>query len=71
MRAAAVRRTVAAAALSTVLASLPVFLLGGLAVLVRRDLAFGELQLGLAVSTFFAVAAVAAVPAGRIAARLG
>lgn len=68
---AAVGRTVAAAALSTVLASLPVFLLGGLAVLVRGELGFGELQLGLAVSTFFAVAAATAVPAGRVAHRLG
>lgn len=61
----------AAAALSTVLASLPVFLLGGLAVLVRDDLGFGEIELGLAVSAYFTVAALTAVPAGRIAARLG
>lgn len=66
-----VRRTVAAAALSTVLAALPVFLLGGLAVLVREDLAFDEVQLGLAASAYFTVAAFASVPAGRIAARLG
>ena len=70
-RPAPVVRTVAAGALSTVLASLPVFLFGGLAVLVREDLGFGEVQLGLAASAFFAVAALAAVPAGRIAARLG
>jgi predicted MFS family arabinose efflux permease len=62
---------VAAAALSTVVASLPVFLLGGLALLIREELQFGALQLGIAVSTFFGVAAVAAVPAGRIAALLG
>lgn len=60
-----------AASLSTVLASLPVFLLGGLAVLVRRDLGFGEVQLGLAVTVFFTIAAASAVPAGRVAARLG
>lgn len=66
-----VGRTVAAAALSTVLASLPVFLLGGLAVLVRDELNFGELQLGLAVSVFFTMAALSAVAAGRIASRLG
>lgn len=66
-----VGRTVAAAALSTVLASLPVFLLGGLAVLVRRELGFGELQLGLAVSAFFTVAALTSVPAGRVASSLG
>ena len=64
-------RTVAAGGLSTVLASLPVFLLGGLAVLVRDDLGFSEVQLGLAASTFFSVAALTAVTAGRVAARTG
>ena len=64
-------RTVAAGGLSTVLASLPVFLLGGLAVLVRADLGFSEVQLGLAASTFFTVAALTAVAAGRVAARTG
>ncbi len=68
---APVWRTVAAGGLSTVLASLPVFLLGGLAVLVRQDLAFSEVQLGLAASTFFSVAALTAVGAGRVAARTG
>ena len=69
--AAPYRRSVAAGGLSTVLASLPVFLLGGLAVLVRDDLGFTEVQLGLAASTFFSVAALTAVPAGRLAARTG
>ena len=64
-------RSVAAGGLSTVLASLPVFLLGGLAVLVRDDLGFSEVQLGLAASTFFTVAALTAVPAGHVAARTG
>jgi predicted MFS family arabinose efflux permease len=67
----ATRRVVLGAAVSTALASLPVFLLGGLAVLAREDLHFGELQLGLAVSAFFTVAALAAVPAGRVATRTG
>ena len=64
-------RSVAAGGVSTVLATLPVFLLGGLAVLVRADLGFSEVQLGLAASTFFTVAALTAVPAGRVAARTG
>ena len=68
---APVWRTVAAGGLSTVLASLPVFLLGGLAVLVREDLAFSEVQLGLAASTFFSIAALTAVAAGRVVARTG
>jgi predicted MFS family arabinose efflux permease len=64
---APVRRTVAASALATVLGSIPVFLLGGLAVLVRDELAFGEVGLGFAVSLFFTVAALSAIPAGRVA----
>ena len=64
-------RTVAAGSLSTVLASLPVFLLGGLAVLVRDELGFSEVQLGLAASAFFTVAALTAVAAGRVAAWTG
>ena len=68
---AGVGRVVVATVSSTVIASLPVFLLGGLAVLVQEDLSFGPVGLGLAVTTFFAVAAVASVPAGRTAARFG
>jgi len=64
-------RAIASAATSTVLGSLPVFLLGGLAVLVRDELDFGELQLGFAVTVFFSTAALSAVPAGRFVARWG
>jgi predicted MFS family arabinose efflux permease len=64
-------RAAAGAALSTVLGALPVFLLGGLAVLVRDDLEFGEVGLGLAVTVFFAVSALSSVPAGGVAERLG
>lgn len=71
VRPAVVWRTVAAGCLSTVLAVLPVFLLGGLAVLVRAELGFSEVQLGLAASAFFAVAALSAVPSGRVAALVG
>ncbi len=53
------------------LGALPVFLLGGLAVLVRQDLGFSEVQLGLAVSAFFGISAVSSVPAGRVAQALG
>jgi predicted MFS family arabinose efflux permease len=61
----------AAAALSTVIGALPVFLLGGLAVLVREELRFSEVQLGLAVSTYFGVSALSSVPAGRVVTALG
>lgn len=63
--------TLAAGTLSVVFATLPVFGLGGLAVLVRADLGFSESQLGTAVGLYFGVSSLAAVPAGRIAQRIG
>ncbi len=57
----------AATTASTVLIHLPVFLLGGLAVLIRDDLAdFDEARLGAAVSVFFGVSALASVLGGRL-----
>jgi MFS family permease len=66
-----VRRTVLAAALSTVLGTLPAFLVSGLAVLLRADLAFSETQLGAAVTVFFTTSALCSYPAGRVAERAG
>jgi predicted MFS family arabinose efflux permease len=66
-----VRRTVVAAALSTVLGTLPVFLLSGLAVLAGDDLGFGATGLGLAVSAFFVVSALTSLPAAWLAGRIG
>lgn len=60
-----------AAVAATTIGTLPVFLLGALAVLVRADLGFSESQLGGAASAFFASSAVASVPAGRAAQRWG
>lgn len=60
-----------AAAAMTTLGALPVFLLTAQAVLVREDLGFGEPQLGLAVSAFFAAAAVSSFVAGALLDRLG
>lgn len=60
-----------AAAATTTLGVLPIFLLSAQAVLVRRDLELSEFQLGLAVTVFFTAAAVASVPAGQAAERLG
>ncbi len=52
---------------STVLIHLPVFLLGGLAVLIREDIAsFDEARLGAAVSVFFGASALASVVGGRL-----
>lgn len=59
--------TLAAATVS----ALPVLLLGGLAVLVRGDLGFGEFGLGLAIGSFFAASAAVSLPAGALSDRLG
>lgn len=63
--------TTAAALVSLVVSVLPAFLLGGLAVLVRQELVFGEAALGVAISSFFLASMVGAVPGGWIAERLG
>jgi MFS family permease len=60
-----------AAAAMTTLGALPVFLLTAQAVLIRGDLGFGEPQLGLAVSAFFAAAALASFVAGALVDRVG
>jgi MFS family permease len=62
---------VGAAVLATAMGAMPVFLLGGLAVQVRADLAFTESQLGLAVTVFFAVSALGSAPAGRVVESIG
>lgn len=56
---------------SLVLAALPVFLVGGLAVQIRSDLGFSESALGAAVTIGFAAGALASPFGGRIADRLG
>ncbi|MPZ72612.1 MAG: MFS transporter [Nitriliruptorales bacterium] len=64
-------RAVATALVSTIVAALPAFLFGGLAALVRRDLGFGVQGIGVAVAGYFAVSALASIPAGRIGERIG
>jgi MFS family permease len=64
-------RPLAGAAVATTAGALPVFLLGGLAVLVRAELGFSETQLGLATTVYFAGSTLAAAPAGWAAERLG
>jgi MFS family permease len=54
-----------------VLAALPFFLVGGLAVQIRGDLGFDEAALGAAVTIGFAAGALAAPFGGRLADRLG
>jgi MFS family permease len=50
---------------------LPSFLLGAMAVQVRRDLGFGESGVGLGFAVFFAAASLASLPLGRRVERLG
>lgn len=59
------------ATVCTVLVVSPSVMLGGLSVLIRRDLGFDEAQLGLAVGVFFAVTALTSIHGGRVADRLG
>ena len=54
-----------------VLAALPIFLVGGLAVQIRADLGLSESSFGAAVTAGFTVGAIAAIFGGRLADRLG
>lgn len=58
--------TVSAAAAATALGVLPVFLLGALVVQVRADVPLSKATLGLSVSGFFALSALASSFAGRL-----
>ncbi|HVL98976.1 MAG TPA: MFS transporter [Egibacteraceae bacterium] len=62
---------VAVACCGLVLAALPVFLVGGLAVQIRAELDFSEAALGMAVSGALLTGAAAAPIGGRVADRLG
>lgn len=56
---------------SVTLSVIPAFLTGALAVLIRRDLALTEAQLGAAVAAFFAASTLTAVWGGHLTERLG
>lgn len=64
-------RTVAGSVVLTTLGVMPVLLVGAMAPFVTSDLAFTQVQLGLAVSLFFAVSALTSIPAGRLVERVG
>lgn len=64
-------RTIAAVATALVAASLPVFLLGALAPRLMPELGLSPAGLGSAVGIFFAAAAAAAIPGGRLTDRIG
>jgi MFS family permease len=50
---------------------MPVFLVGGLAVQISRELGLSAAALGLAVAVYFGVTAASAVPVGRLVERFG
>jgi predicted MFS family arabinose efflux permease len=56
---------------TTIAVSIPVFLVGGLAVQVGEELDFSPAGLGLAVSAYFGASALASVPAGALVERYG
>ncbi|SDZ36055.1 Predicted arabinose efflux permease, MFS family [Micromonospora pattaloongensis] len=64
-------RAVLGATTTTIASVLPVFLIGGLAVQLGAELRFSPAGLGLAVSVYFGVSALASVPSGRLVDRWG
>jgi MFS family permease len=64
-------RAAVGALTTTVAVSIPVFLVGGLAVQIGDELGFSPAGLGLAVSAYFGVSAIASVPAGALVERYG
>jgi MFS family permease len=64
-------RAATGALTTTIACSLPVFLVGGLAVQISAELGFSPAGLGLAVSVYFGVSALASVPAGTLVERFG
>jgi predicted MFS family arabinose efflux permease len=64
-------RAAAGALTTTIAVSIPVFLVGGLAVQISGELGFSPAGLGLAVSAYFGASALASVPAGALVEKFG
>jgi predicted MFS family arabinose efflux permease len=64
-------RAATGALTTTIAVSIPVFLVGGLAVQISDELRFSPAGLGLAVSAYFGASALASVPAGALVERFG
>jgi MFS family permease len=67
----AARRAVLGAVTTTIACVIPVFLVGGLAVQVSAELHFSPAGLGLVVSAYFGISALASVPSGSLVERYG
>ena len=64
-------RAATGALTTTIAVSIPVFLVGGLAVQIGDELGFSPAGLGLAVSAYFGASALASIPAGALVERWG
>ena len=64
-------RAATGALTTTIAVTVPVFLVGGLAVQIGDELGFSPAGLGLAVSAYFGASALASVPAGALVERYG
>lgn len=64
-------RAAGSALTTTIAVSIPVFLVGGLAVQISDELGFSPAGLGLAVSAYFGASALASIPAGALVERFG
>ena len=64
-------RLLAGALLASTVVVLPAIMLGAVAVLVRRELAFGEAALGVAVAVFALASTLTSAPGGRLSERVG
>jgi MFS family permease len=67
----AVRNLLIGALLANTVVVLPNIMLGAMAVLVRDDLGFGEVVLGVVIATFAAAALLTSAPGGRLSERIG
>jgi MFS family permease len=64
-------RAAVGALTTTIAVSVPVFLVGGLAVQISDEFGFSPAGLGLAVSAYFGASALASIPAGSLVERFG
>ena len=65
------RRAIVGAVTTTIACVIPTFLVGGLAVQISDELNFDPAGLGLASATYFGIGALASVPSGWLAERIG